>query len=135
MSSNRPHEDDPLAPHRGRLLGLAYRMLGSRSDAEAVVQDAYLRAYVGPEDCAHGFAAAATVDYAGYETFFLAAADAFADEPTTARLEALYGVSIPLHDAALFQRMPLASPISHAAAHRRLGWTPTTRWTAEAITA
>src|SRR6201986_5543892 len=43
MSSGRPHEGDPIAPYRRRLLGLAYRMLGSRSDAEDVVQDAWLR--------------------------------------------------------------------------------------------
>lgn len=30
-------------PHRGKLTGLAYRMLGSRADAEDVVQDAFLR--------------------------------------------------------------------------------------------
>lgn len=34
---------DPLAAYRPKLLGLAYRMLGSRADAEDVLQDAYLR--------------------------------------------------------------------------------------------
>jgi RNA polymerase sigma-70 factor (ECF subfamily) len=34
---------DPLGPDRKRLLGLAYRMLGSRADAEDVLQDAWLR--------------------------------------------------------------------------------------------
>ncbi len=88
----------------------------------------YLRAYVGPEDCARAFAAAATLDYRGFETFFLAAADSFATEPTVTRLEALYGLSIPVRDTALFERLPRASPISHAAAQARLDWTPTTHW-------
>jgi nucleoside-diphosphate-sugar epimerase len=93
----------------------------------------YLRAYVGPRDCARGFVAAVTVDYAGFDTFFLTAADAFATAPTVTRLEALYGASISLRDAALYEQFALASPISHAAAHSRLGWTPTTCWTAGAI--
>jgi RNA polymerase sigma-70 factor (ECF subfamily) len=35
--------DDAFLAHRGALFGLAYRMLGSVSDAEDVVSDAYLR--------------------------------------------------------------------------------------------
>lgn len=34
---------DPLGEHRKRLFGLAYRMLGSRAEAEDVLQDAWLR--------------------------------------------------------------------------------------------
>jgi UDP-glucose 4-epimerase len=90
----------------------------------------YLRAYVGPEDCARGFAAAVSMaDYAGFERFFLAADDAFSDQPTVARIEQLYGVAIPSRDPALYADLPGASPISNARARLRLGWAPTTRWT------
>ncbi|MGE0863689.1 MAG: RNA polymerase sigma factor SigJ [Vicinamibacterales bacterium] len=34
---------DPFEAHRRRLFGLAYRMLGSRADAEDIVQEVYLR--------------------------------------------------------------------------------------------
>jgi RNA polymerase sigma-70 factor (ECF subfamily) len=36
-------DDDPFQSHRRRLFAVAYRMLGSASDAEDVVQDAWLR--------------------------------------------------------------------------------------------
>lgn len=96
----------------------------------------FLRAYVGPEDCARGFALAAmSTDYAGYETLFLAADDAFSDQPTVMRLEGLYGAPIPIRDPALYAKFPCTSPVSNARARVRLGWLPTTRWSGTAITA
>jgi RNA polymerase sigma-70 factor, ECF subfamily len=46
-----PHcgEARDFETHRGRLVGLAYRMLGSRAEAEDVVQDAYLRWHAAHE--------------------------------------------------------------------------------------
>jgi len=37
-------------PHRRRLTGLAYRMLGSLSEAEDIVQEAYLRWHAADRD-------------------------------------------------------------------------------------
>lgn len=38
-----PTPADPFAALRPRLFGIAYRMLGTRADAEDVLQDAWLR--------------------------------------------------------------------------------------------
>jgi RNA polymerase sigma-70 factor (TIGR02957 family) len=41
---------DPFAAHRSYLFGLAYRMLGSASDVEDILQDAYVRYAAAPRD-------------------------------------------------------------------------------------
>jgi RNA polymerase sigma-70 factor, ECF subfamily len=43
MTTTVDHETAQFEAHRRALTGLAYRMLGSRAEAEDVVQDAYLR--------------------------------------------------------------------------------------------
>jgi RNA polymerase sigma-70 factor, ECF subfamily len=43
MNTTVDHETAQFEAHRRALIGLAYRMLGSRAEAEDVVQDAYLR--------------------------------------------------------------------------------------------
>jgi len=52
MSSADPTSNPAASfePHRRRLLGLAYRMLGSMSDAEDAVQEAYLRWHAAERD-------------------------------------------------------------------------------------
>jgi UDP-glucose 4-epimerase len=109
-------------------------MAGGDSPAGRDEPMSYLCAYVGPEDGARGFAAAVELaDYAGYETFFLAATDSFAVLPTVPWLEARYGTRIPLRDPALYEGFPRASPVSCERAKARLGWKPTTRWLGDRI--
>jgi RNA polymerase sigma-70 factor (ECF subfamily) len=43
MSASMSANVEIFAGHRDRLFGIAYRMLGSRADAEDVLQDAWLR--------------------------------------------------------------------------------------------
>ncbi len=43
MSDARPPAAEEVEPHRRRLFGLAYRMLGSAAEAEDVVQETFLR--------------------------------------------------------------------------------------------
>lgn len=45
-----PDRSDEFERHRPRLFGIAYRMLGSRTDAEDVLQDAYLRWHRGASE-------------------------------------------------------------------------------------
>ena len=51
LGSPMQDRSEEFERHRPRLFGIAYRMLGSRTDAEDVVQDAYLRWHRGaPEE-------------------------------------------------------------------------------------
>ena len=43
MPADAPSSPDPFAALRPRLFGIAYRMLGTRADAEDVLQDAWMR--------------------------------------------------------------------------------------------
>ncbi len=45
-----PSPEEIFLSHRPRIFGLAYRMLGSQSDAEDVLQDAYLRWCSAPQE-------------------------------------------------------------------------------------
>jgi nucleoside-diphosphate-sugar epimerase len=97
-------------------------------EGRAVERRPQMRAYVGPEDAARGFALALTADCAGEAPFWLAAADSFIAEPTLDYLRAVYGTVPELRDPALYRRNPRASPFELTRTARRLGWTPATSW-------
>jgi nucleoside-diphosphate-sugar epimerase len=87
-----------------------------------------LRSYVGPEDAARAFALAAERGYAGIETFLLAAADTFTDEPTLDHLRRTYGALPPIRRPELYESNPRASVLDAEKARRVLGWKSTTSW-------
>ena len=94
----------------------------------------YLRAYIGPQDCAEAFRRAATLPrLGGHAAVFVAADDCFAPTPTVARMEALYGTRLDLRRPELYAAHPFASPIDATRARDLLGWRPTTRWSDGAV--
>jgi nucleoside-diphosphate-sugar epimerase len=97
-------------------------------EGRAIERRPQMRAYVGPEDAARGFALALSADCAGEAPFWLAAADSFIAEKTLDYLRAVYGTVPELRDAELYRRNPRASPFELTRTERRLGWRPTTTW-------
>ena len=94
---------------------MAAFMAGKRGPEGRSEPMPYLRTYVGPEDCARGFAAAAMVDTPASRHSFSPPMMRSPTEPTIGRLEALYGTLIPLRDAALYRQ----HPARHRSATRR----------------
>lgn len=100
---------------------------GGQPDREAEPRP-YLRAYVGPEDAARAFLLAAERAYAGIETFHIAAADSFIDQPTLDYVRTLYGGLPRVRKPELYAEMPRASAWDIEHARKGLGWRPTTSW-------
>jgi nucleoside-diphosphate-sugar epimerase len=109
------------------MLGFLSGATGTQAEREAEPVP-LLRSYVGPEDAARGFALAAERGYAGIETFLLAAADTFADEPTLDHLRRTYGALPPIRRPELYEHNPRASVLDTEKARRALGWQSTTSW-------
>jgi UDP-glucose 4-epimerase len=109
------------------MLGFLSGAKGTQAEREAEPVP-LLRSYVAPEDAARAFALAAEHEYGGVETFLVAAADTFTDEPTLDHLRRTYGVLPPIHRSELYERSPRASVLDNSRARRVLGWEPTTSW-------
>lgn len=101
--------------------------MGTQAEREAEPVP-LLRAYVAPEDAARAFARATECDDPGIETFLIAAADTFSDEPTLDHLRRTYGTLPPIRRPELYEKNPRASVLDTDKARRMLGWQSTTTW-------
>jgi UDP-glucose 4-epimerase len=109
------------------MLGFLSGARGNQAEREAEPVP-LLRSYVGPEDAARAFVLAAEHAYTGIETFLVAAADTFTDEPTLDHLRRTYGALPPIRRPELYERNPHASVLDTERARRLLGWQSTMTW-------
>ena len=100
---------------------------GTQADREAEPVP-LLRSYVGPADAARAFAHAAECEYRCIETFLIAAADTFTDEPTLDHIRRIYGTLPQIRRPDVYEQNSRASVLDTEKARRVLGWHSTTTW-------
>jgi nucleoside-diphosphate-sugar epimerase len=80
--------------------------------------------HIDPRDAARAIALALTMEYRGFESFFLSAATTLAPEPTLERLARVLGRLPEIRDPDLYRRQPFAPLYDLDAARGRLGFEP-----------
>ena len=80
--------------------------------------------HIDPRDAARAFALGLSMEYRGFESFFLSAATTLAPEPTLERLARVLGRLPEVRDPDLYRRQPFAPLYDLEAARSRLGFEP-----------
>ena len=86
------------------------------------------RAYIRPDDMARMIRCALETETEPYVQFWASAADTYANQPTLALMQELYGSLPEIHTPQCFRNQPYAAVFEGTAAQDRLGWEPTGVW-------
>lgn len=92
------------------------------------VDNYHLWSYVEPEDVAEATALALAVEHAGFDRFFVSAADTLSSRPTLELVEQRFGALPEVRDPALYERNPCATVWDIRRARRVLGYAPASDW-------
>ena len=86
------------------------------------------RAYIRPADMARMIRHALETETEPFEQFWASAADTYANQPTLALMQELFGSLPEIRTLRRFRNHPYAAVFDITAARDRLGWEPTGTW-------